>query len=138
MVRDFAVVYLQARDYNNYIHHIHRIHQKGNYLLLIRRVSLKAQLIGMGSSTRYLHVYIYYLYTKNAQHTHSHTQRWYQYMISTYVVRILNIKHDYIHLMKEIEIQRANQIYKQNSEKDQITICFIFLVYLVMHIKQTF
>lgn len=59
-------------------------------------------------------------------------------MISTYVVRILNIKHDYIHLMKEIEIQRANQIYKQNSEKDQITICFIFLVYLVMHIKQTF
>lgn len=42
------------------------------------------------------------------------------------------------HLMKEIEIQRANQIYKQNSEKDQITICFIFLVYLVMHIKQTF
>ena len=127
MVRDFAVVYLQAKDYNHYIHHIHRIHQKGNYLLLIRRVSLKAQLIGMGSSTRYLDIYIYYLYTENTRHTHSHTQRWYQYMISTYVVRILNIKHDYIHLMKEIEIQRANQIYKQNSKKDQIYDKFLIL-----------
>lgn len=137
MVRDFAVVYLQAKDYNHYIHHIHRIHQKGNSLLLIRRVSLKAQLIGMGSSTRYLHVYIYYLYTEDTTHTLTYTE-----MVLVYDIHICckdtEQKHDYIHLMKEIEIQRANQIYKQNSEKDQITICFIFLVYLVMHIKQNF
>jgi hypothetical protein len=41
MVRDFAVEYLQTKDYNSYIHHIHRISLESKVSFTNRELSLK-------------------------------------------------------------------------------------------------